>query len=237
MWLTRFSLALGLIAAMVTSSFAQHAGDVEFEYDLVQGKIIIEGGSPSFRFADQYFEAALGTSGLLNGFVGDPGFEAHKPIGSGDLIGFNLHAGHNGNFLHFFDANTNTLLSSHNRILNIDVAGPGSLNLTQTSGGSGLIGAAPANGEFHSHLDFQLSDLGSANFGAYGFLMSLTTNASGVGESDPFWIFLNYGMAEPAFDTAIGSITAVPEPSTIVLVSMAACGFAWKRRRMRSSKV
>jgi len=235
MWLTRFSLALGLLAAMVTSSFAQHAGDVEFEYD--SGKIKIEGGSPSFRFADQYFEAALGTTmGPLNGFVGDPGFEAHKPIGSGDLIGFNLHAGHNGNFLHFFDANTNTLLSSHSRILNIDVAGEGSLNLTQTSGGSGLIGAAPANGEFHSHLDFQLSDLGSANFGAYGFLMSLTTNASGVGESDPFWIFLNYGMAAPAFDTAIGSITAVPEPSTIVLVSMAACGFVWKRRRMRSSK-
>lgn len=235
MWLTRFSLALALIAATVTSSLAQHAGDVEFEYDL--GKIKIEGGSASFIFADQYFEATLGTTGLLDGFTGDPGFEAHDPIGPGDVIGFKLHAGHNGNFLHFFEKSSNTLLSSHGGILNIDVAGPGSLDLTQTSGGSGLIGEAPGNGEFHSHLDFLLTNRGSANHGAYGFLMSLTTNATGVGESDPFWIFLNYGMDEPAFDNAIASITAVPEPSTIVLVSMAACGFVWKRRRMRSSKV
>jgi hypothetical protein len=225
---------MALFLAIGVAAQAQHAheGDVIFEYDA--GKIIIESGELSTTGpAERFFEGAFGLSGLGNGFTGDPGFEAHDPIGAGDQIGFNIHA-FNGNFLHYFDPSTSTLSNTHNHTLTIDWTGAGDLLIGRTIGGTGPIANASAAGVFHHHMEFSLANLNAPNYGAYGFLMSLTTSAVGIAESDPFWMVFNYGMDEVDFENlalpAFG-ITAVPEPSALMLVSLAACGLAWRRKR------
>ncbi len=200
---------------------AQHGGDLEF--DIHDGHIEIENGEPSFLFASRMFEGGLAVGGPFNRQGDDPGFEAHNdlPDYANDIIGFNLHAGHNGHFLHFFDAIAGSLASSHSHEMDINW-GAGNLTFDASTGGSGLIGQIAPDGEAHFHVDFWLNPSlapgAESDFGAYGFLMSLTSDNTAIEESDPFWVILNYGMSESAFESATTAFTGVPEPSGLLLL-------------------
>ena len=96
-----------------------------------------------------------------------------------------------------------------------------------------------AAGDIHSHVTFDLLDDLNAPNGAYGIMFDLQADLAGTAagmdiSSDPFWVIFNHGMTTSDFNTralpAFG-ITAVPEPSTLVLVSLVAGGLAWRRRR------
>ncbi len=222
-------IALTLIASCSTIAFAQHEGDVEFEYH--GGRIEIESGELSLLFADRIVEGVFPMGGFFDRFTSDPGFEAHMPIGPGDIIGFSLHAGHHGHFLNFFDPTTNRIENSHPWSINIDW-GVGNIDVSAANGGTGLIGQADGGGLFHLHTDFRLS--GGTPVGAYGFLMSLNTSAVGIGDSDPFWVVFNFGMAQTDFELATRNFTGIPEPSSLGLICGGLFGLSSLTRRHRS---
>ncbi len=235
-----FAVTLALLIPM-NAALAQHEGDVHFAYE--GGKIVILDGEPSFKYGHRYFEGGFGFGGLFDRFTSDPGFETFGefPIGAGDIIRFDLHTGHHGHYLNFFDPELGQISSAHdhsinilkgpsnNPILNVDVLAETFEVNNHPTFGFGLIGAAGSTGYFHQHANFQLSS--SAPVGAYGFLMSLNTDATGIGNSDPFWMIFNYGMDEPGFHNAISAFTAVPEPSSLLaLAGIAAIGCLSRRR-------
>ena len=69
------------------------------------------------------------------------------------------------------------------------------------------IGAASMNGDFHSDLDFFLEPkditADASMFGAYGFMMSLSTDATGIDDSDPFATVFNFGLEEEHFEELV----------------------------------
>ena len=112
--------------------------------------------------------------------------------------------------------------------------------------GPGIIGQADGNGEFHTHIDFSLADVGgfppkppaptldASEFGAYGLLMELTTDELGVANSDRFYIIFNFGLIESELETAVEDFaTEVPEPTCLLMSSMcmALVGVRWRRGR------
>lgn len=222
--------ALIVMMTYASTASAQHEGDVEFEYH--GGNIEVEGGELSLLFANRIFDGAFPVGGFFDRFTSDPGFEAHLPIGPNDIIGFDLHAGHHGHFLNFYDPTANQIVSAHPWSINIDW-GVGNLDVSATTGGTGLIGQAESDGVFHVHPNFRLS--AGTPIGAYGFLMSLNSSDPGIGDSDPFWLVFNFGMDAEDFELATRSFTGIPEPSSIGLIGAGLVGLVTVGRRRRTA--
>lgn len=216
---------------------AQHEGDIEVH--IHDGEIEIENGAPSVWFASKMFEGEFSTGGLFNRTTINPGFEAHDglPDFAGNVIGFDLLPGHNGNFLHFFDPVAGALAASHSHSMHISWGSiPGqSLTLSALTGGSGLISEIESDGELHAHLNFwihpDLAPAANGTFGAYGLLMSLNIDDPSIANSDPFWLIFNYGMTEEAFEASLASFTGIPEPSTAAVLGLLALSAVFRRRR------
>jgi hypothetical protein len=227
---------------------AQHS-DVEFSYG--GGIIDIEFGAEG-----RGFESDFPTSGLFARHTDDPGFASEVAeglgIGPGDLIGYNILSP-----LQYWDGSSFVALPS-GAMITIDDA------FSSTTVGSGLPGDAIASfgannnvidvagggGDFHSHVDFTLSEfltdgLTPTPFGGYGFVASLSTDAGGVGDSDPFGLFFNYGLSEPQFEAGFDAFlttngldsAAVPEPSTYGFMAIGLVGLAIQRRRRKKQPV
>jgi hypothetical protein len=222
-----YFLTFCFLFAFATSCWSQHEGDVDFT--ITSGKIVIENGNPSFVFADKLFEGAFGTAGPFDGISVQPGFASDLP--TGNTIGFSLLPGHNGHFLHYFHPTSGLATTLHGKELTVSWGAQAADRIITSSvdGGNGLI--APTSPTFDHHLDFELASKGAAHHGAYGLLMQLNTTESGVTPSDPFWVFLNYGMESAAFESAVSTIAAVPEPSSILLASLGTVS-AWGIRRI-----
>ncbi len=201
--------AISLLGSL--PAIAQHEGDVEFAYE--GGVIAIENGERGRLDARIFFEGAFGVGGPLDRFTDDPGFESHDPIGPGDRIDYEVLLNRFGTFLVAFDPLSSSVLSSHSYSLNI-FKGASSVNVTASSGGTGLVGFAPGSGMFHEHINFQLS--GTAPSGAYGVVMKLKTDATGIGDSEPFWLIFNYNLTPEVFGLGVKAITGIPEPSTLL---------------------
>lgn len=92
-------------------------------------------------------------------------------------------------------------------------------------------------GGLHDHVSFDLLDSDSRANGAYGILFQLFSQNGGapVAESDAFWIVFNRGLDEGVFDSYVaefGNFSAVPEPSSgLLLCGVALAAFAGRRRR------
>lgn len=242
MQLKGFTFYAALVAAclFVSKAQAQHS-DIEFGYDA--GMIEIEPGHEGL-----VFEGDFPTSGLFERFTTSPGFGSEivegLGIGAGDIISYNILDN-----LYFWSLATEDFDTPGSASIDIDNAvGPNTL-VTATSGAiipGGAIGQADGVGEFHSHVGFTIS--AGAPLGAYGLLMELVTDASGIAESNPFFIVFNYGLDEdgsnpsvPDFEDAVlafsNELEAVPEPSSIALATIgcAFLGCGLFRRRSRRS--
>ena len=202
--------------------------DVEFSY--VDGAIEVEAGAEGFVFEGEFGEEAFAN------FAGEPGIasevEEGAGINPGDIIGYNVLGS-----LFYWDGTQ--AVSPGDASIAIDGAG-GSAD-TIVSGTTGvqsvnfadpanLIGQADADGDFHVDPGFTISD--GAPAGGYGLVLSLSTDEAGIADSNPFGIFLNFGLEEEAFEAGVEAFGAsVPEPSTFLLGALALLGIGLVKRR------
>lgn len=205
-----FSLILLSLDSISPGSrlWAQHDDDAMFSYE--NNRITFQNGGLGFLDANRYFEAEFGTTGILDRYAEEPGFESFPDfIGSNDQITFNLLPSRFGTYLTAWDPISNTILTNHDYSLTID-SDSFSLDVTASSGGSQVLGSAAANGYFHAHPDVLLS--ANAPQGAYGLLMTLQTDAAGIENSEPFWVIFNYDLDEATFENGVAAMIGVPEP-------------------------
>jgi len=217
---TVIPLLMLITLLLAPRAFAQHS-DIEFIY---QGSTFeLEGGQPGAL--GNVYEGDFPTSGIFERFTSNPGFASETAeglgIGPGETIDYQIVESPLG-YLGFWDAATQDFAATSATITIVDNPS-GSLVVSQTAGGSGpgAIGISDAAGDFHSHIDYELS--GDASPGAYGYLMSLRSDNASIADSAPLWIVFNYGLEEELgapgahFQDAVEAFAAVPEPASIAL--------------------
>ncbi len=221
------TLALAALLSLSTSNlFAQEEhghSDVEFVY---------AGGQIDVEFGDEgsVFEAEFETSGPEEQITDDPGFEGD--VVPGDIIDYIILGP-----LVYHDGTDFAPVPSEATIDILDNPGGGMSVSASTSGpvsGTGFIGQADGSGEAHTHVEFTLSPstLDAPEYGAYGILMELTTDASGIANSEPFYIVFNFGLDEEIYEGAVEAFAeTVPEPTAGLLLALGASCFAAARRR------
>jgi hypothetical protein len=101
--------------------------------------------------------------------------------------------------------------------------------------GVAFVGTADGSGGFHGHLNFSLFVPGLGADPAIGaYLTSMRVVTSDLGQTDPVWLLWNQGLDGSDFAAAIGAAEAfVPEPATLVIVSVASACLMRRRRRKR----
>ena len=203
--------------------------DVEFAY--VDGAIEIEAGEEGLIFEGEFGEEAFAN------FASEPGLasevEEGAGINAGNIVAFNVL----GNLFYW----NGTEVASPGAAT-ITIAGAGGSSDAVVSATSGvqmanfltpanLLGQAADDGDFHVDPGFTISE--GAPAGGYGLILSLSTNdAAGIGDSDPFGIFLNFGLEEEAFEAGVDAFgAAVPEPSSIMLAVFGLAGLGVLRRK------
>lgn len=228
----------------ITYSQDDGHSDVEFAYD--GGKIAVEFGDEG-----PVFEGGFPTDSIDLQFSTEPGFaselEEGLGIGASDQIAYNVL----GDLLYWNDGFKPVPNNAQVRIVNQPpsplvpdtIVGvetgiqPGSFDPTMNR-----IGAAEMSGDFHSDLDFFLEPRGdaadSSMFGAYGFMLSLSTDAAGIGDSAPFAMVFNFGLEEEHFEEGVQAFAIlVPEPTGSVSIALAflGCMACFRHRRNQRS--
>jgi hypothetical protein len=204
--------------------------DIEFVYE--DGTIVVEGGADGLVFASNF-----PLDGVERQFTREPGFSSALEEGLGlnaaDQIVYNVL----DDLVYWNNGFHNVPDGAQIRIVNQPPAPtvPDTI-VSATSGvqrggfdaARNRIGEADANGDFHRDLQMFFEPnsapeaLTEEFFGAYGIKLSLSSDAAGLGESDPFFIVLNVGLTDQRFDEAIAAYAiVVPESSTN---AMAYCG-------------
>ncbi len=205
--------------------------DIEFEF--VGGGIEIEFAQPSFFIFEGDFNG-----GLIPGLTDDPGFNNDEFVGTGNtplpgsFLGFNVLGP-----LSFWNGTEFASAGSASIDIN-DVAGHTSTISSSTSSDlasfsspfENIIGVASATGEIHQHIDFVLN---SGITGAYGLLLSLTTNQIGITDSQIFGIFFNNGLDQVLFEAGVDAFNAsvVPVPAAVWLFASALVALVTMRRQ------
>ena len=167
--LTLFFVALG---SMLSSNAAlgqddEHAGDIEFEYSTDQ-IILMDAEEASASDASFIFESDFGVDSFA-GFTDEPGFISETDIGLGiganDIVGYNVLSNRFNETLSFWNPVSGQLEDTSATLTISDNPG-GTLQVSQTSvagDGMGTIGQADDTGDFHTHIDFQLSPNASSS--------------------------------------------------------------------------
>ncbi len=224
--------ALALAAA--PAAMAQlHEGDVEVS--IVGGKLVVDGHA--VVEAGTGYKVFEGDFGDLAGgpfSTDDPGYDSMPgTFAAGTILQYAALG-----TLRFWNGGawvtTPSLPGNAERVA---IAGNGGESTLWTFGGvtgslSGLIGQAGANGNIHEHLDMTVSREGGGAPAVGAYLIQLALTSSGLVDSDPFYIVLNRGLDDDAFETAVQAL-AVPEPGRLALLvaGLAVVGAIARRRR------
>lgn len=165
----------------------------------------------------------------------EPGFDSENgTFQPGDELGFNVLQSlwyWNGSALATPTTTTDLMILG---------SGPNMTTVTPSSGvlSGFVLGSAGVDGVIHEHVDFELNPYNTADVGAYGLVLELTS-PNGYLSSDPFLIVFNNGLSEVPFENGVDAIRVaagvpVPEPGSLVLALLGAVGLAgagWSRRR------
>ena len=196
--------------------------DVRFGFDV--DRIVVQ--------VDEATGARVGVgdfalAGFFRQFEANPGFASEFEDGLGinpsDQIAYNVL-----NDLLFWDGTGFAAPDPSAQII-IENNGSAPTVVTSTSGlqsgsfdpSTNLVGEADNNGEFHSHVNYYLEPNNAPDspplpdLGAYGLLLSLSTDAAGISDSDPFLIVFNFGLDLTVFDEAVedfASLLSTPLP-------------------------
>ncbi len=225
------AIMMGLMIAVgVTERASAQHSDIEFGYD--GGKIEVEFGSEG-----PIFESEFPTSGIFEQNTDDPGLATNEAeglvVGAGDSIDYNILGPlmyHNGTGFAPVPAGAGIIIGDNpSGTIRIDGSTVGPVS------GPGLISIADVDGDVHSHIDFTLDppSLGAGEYGSYALKMELTTDGTGVGNSDPFFIVFNFGLDEGTFEETVEAFAAaIPEPGTMVLSALGGLVLMARRRRV-----
>jgi hypothetical protein len=235
-----------------------HHSDIIVGYNSGADRIEFESPSPGL-LKPRLFEAAFQRLELLGDVswtTDDPGFSGetgHYEFTAGDnlflrVINANTYFqnGSNLGYVSFFDGtvfsaagqidifgNDGDSLSLNGSMLSSSPATGVDFVFLQTTTDADNTVDRPYGG-LHDHVSFDMVDGENQEVGAYGILFQLF-NQNGA-ESDAFWIVFNRGVEnEATFDgyvAAFGNFSAVPEPSSgLLLCGVALAAFAGRRRR------
>ena len=222
--------AVLILFVATTTVFAQddHGhSDVEFAYE--NARIAIEFGDEG-----AVFEGEFPLVGIDRQFTSEPGFgselEEGLGIAPGDQVVYNVLSDllyWNGDFA---AVPGDIQIRIENRppspvVPDTIVSASSGMQRGSFSPALNRIGAAEDDGDFHSDLNFIFEPLfdtpNEAAFGAYGFLMSLSSDNPGIADSEPFAMVFNYGLDEVVFEEGVESFaTIVPEPTGLLLPSV-----------------
>ena len=227
-------IATFLILFSFTSiAFAQEEehghSDVEFAY--VNGAIEIEPGEEGLIFEGEFGEDAFAN------FASEPGIaseiEEGAGVNAGNIIGFNVL-----DSLFYWDGSqvgsvgdATVTIAGAGGSSDAVVSAASGMQLVDFAGPANLLGQAGDDGDFHVDPGFTISD--GAPAGGYGLILSLSTDdAGGIADSEPFGIFLNFGLEEEMFEAGVDAFGAsVPEPSSMLLVVFSVVGLGAMRRK------
>lgn len=243
--LTRFTrltmMLVGLLLLFGASQTAMAAhSDIEFGYEAGQDKIGVEFGDEG-----QVFEGEFPTSTAVlpevEDFTDDPGFASEPEeglgVGADDIIAYNILSD-----LLYWDGTSfapvpagATITIDDNAANSLVVSATSGVQLGDPGGLLNIVGQADDEGEIHTHIDFTLSAIAPEG-GAYGFKMSLSTDAE-VGDSKPFGILFNHGLDEEEFEAGVEALaeTLVPEPMSAGLIGLGGAALLMVRRRGQSA--
>lgn len=220
-----FVFAVFLITVITKVANGQGHTDIEFSY--LDGKIVIE----SQDARGLVFASNFPTSGIEQQFSTMPGYASETDVGmgvgAGDQIVYNVL----DNLL-YWDGETVTAPAAETRIrIRNNPPGSAQTMITAISGpqpGSveppiNRIGKAGGTGDFHTDLQWFLEPNNfpasppPPEIGAYGVLLTLSTTASGVADSDPLMYIFNFGLNPSDFDRALDTLADIlNEPTSFV---------------------
>jgi hypothetical protein len=237
MWL-KSMLGFACMATLSISAVVaqhDHDGDIRFIYD--GNRIAVLEGDPGFEDGSTVYERDLLYGGIDDGYSAFPGFISEIDMGpgfgipAGDTIRIEFLTSRFGYLLNYWDPVDGEV---KNTLAELELAfelTPPFTTLTSTSGGGSFVLGQSVDGDFHKHFDYQLTN-GSIP-GAYAILARLSTDATGVAASDPFYIVFGYGITSAQHGDAAAKFAGVPEPGTIGLLSIGAlAGLVRFRRRV-----
>ena len=224
-FLSAFSLAL---ATMALPAAAQvHSDDVRM--GVSGGKLTVSGAPHTNLQGLSIFEGDLGdlAGGLFS--TDDPGFDsAPGTFGSGVRVNYQAHGP-----LHFWNGSAWSSAAVPSAVTLRLEGNLGETTLFASNGisgdASGLIGVAGTSGQIHEHLDWTVLGGNRTAVGAY--YVSLSLAANGFASSDPFYVVLNRGLDEAAFETSVQALAAVPEPSVWALSLLGLAAVGWRAKR------
>lgn len=155
------------------------------------------------------------TSGIFQQYDANPGFASEVDVGmginAGDIIVYNVLDN-----LQYWDGESFSALPDGVQLRIENNAGPETV-VDNSSGlqlGSNVapfanaIDQANSAGDFHAHVDYFLEPLPESApptpaFGVYGLKLSLSTDAVGIADSDPFFFVFNFGLSSQLFAEAV----------------------------------
>ena len=216
---------LGAAALVLASSgaTAQHLHEGDIEVSVVGGKLTVAGNHESeYGTGRQIFEGSLDT--LLAGpryRTTDPGFDSEPgTFAPADLLYFR-----GWGSLAFWDGDSweSSVPNGEMMVIRDSLDGEltvGTAGLSPNLDFTGFIADGGATGQIHQHLTFTLqravSALPAPAVGAYR--VGLQLFAEGHTDSDEFYLVLNRGLGDEAFEASVMAM-AVPEPETYALMA------------------
>jgi hypothetical protein len=219
------ALLAGLLASVTCAQDGDGHGhsDVEFGYE--NAAIVVESGAEGF-----VFEGDFPLDGIDRQFTREPGFasalEEGSGLNAGDQITYNVL----DDLVYWNNGFQSVPAGAQIRIVNqppAPVVPDTVVSATSGTQRGGLdpvrnrIGEADENGDFHHDLQMFLEPnvapepVSEALFGAYGIKLSLSSDAAGIEESNPFFMVFNFGLEDQLFEDGVAAYAAlVPEPAT-----------------------